>query len=287
MIVTTDFSLEGRHFRRDWHTAQSAGHRCLARGLSDVAAMGGRPLAAFLSIALPKGFDINWLDGFMEGFNALAAEHGVELAGGDTAEARGEEILADVMVIGAVPEGRALLRSGGVHFGIYVTGTLGGSAVELEEMKAGCTRRIRGVDACPQSFPEPRVEVGRELMRRTIETKHGKKHIGFAASCIDLSDGLSTDLRHICEANGCGADIWEAALPIALGATLEQALHGGEDYELLFTGEDGKEQLPTEIAGVKVTRIGNMTGKESGIRMLTKDTEWVDLPRGGWEHFRG
>jgi thiamine-monophosphate kinase len=266
MVITTDFCLEGRHFRRDWHSPQSAGHRCLARGLSDVAAMGGRPLAAFLSLALPKGFDLAWLDGFMEGFHALALKYEVELAGGDTAEAPDERSLADVMVVGAVPEGMALKRSGARH-GIYVTGTLGGAAVELEEMRAGCARRRRGVDACPQSFPEPRVAVGQGL--------------SFAGSCIDLSDGLSTDLRHLCEASGCGAEIWEATLPIAPGATLDQALHGGEDYELLFTAP---EPVPEEIAGVRVTRIGNIGG--AGIRMLSKETEWVDLPRGGWEHFR-
>src|SRR5580698_10308373 len=99
MVVTTDFSLEGRHFRRDWHTAQSAGHRCLARGLSDVAAMGGRPIAAFLSLALPKGFQVVWVDGFIEGFGALAERFGVELAGGDTSEAPGDGIAADVTVV--------------------------------------------------------------------------------------------------------------------------------------------------------------------------------------------
>jgi thiamine-monophosphate kinase len=120
-------------------------------------------------------------------------------------------------------------------------------------------------------------------MKRTIETKQ----FGLAGQCIDLSDGLSTDLRHLCEASDCGAEIWESALPIAPGATLEQALHGGEDYELLFTAQEWKERVPEEIAGVKVTHIGMMTAKESGIRMLTKDTEWVELARGGWEHLRG
>jgi thiamine-monophosphate kinase len=105
-------------------------------------------------------------------------------------------------------------------------------------------------------------------------------------SCIDLSDGLSTDLRHLCEASNCGAEIWEASLPIAPGATLEQALNGGEDYELLFTAQDDEERVPDEIAGVRVTKIGTITGKGDGIRMLTKDLAWVDLPRGGWEHFR-
>ena len=270
MIVTTDFSLEGRHFRRDWHSPQSAGHRCLARGLSDVAAMGGRPLAAFLSIALPKGFDIKWLDGFMEGFNGLAAEHGVELAGGDTAEAPGGEILADVMVVGAVKQGKALLRNEArVGDAIYVTGTLGGSAVELEEMRAGGSLRERGKDSCPQSFPEPRVAVGLELVKR-----------GIAASCMDLSDGLSSDLRRICEASGLGAEIEAVAIPLGAGATLEQALHGGEDYELLFTARPGA-RVPRRIAGIGVTRIG-MVVAAHGV--------WLDgreLLAGGWEHFSG
>lgn len=266
MVVTTDLSLEGRHFRRDWHSPQSAGHRCLARGLSDVAAMGGRPLAAFLSVAPPKGFDINWLDGFMEGFNALAAEHGVELAGGDTAEAPGEEILADVMVIGAVKQGKALLRSGArAGDGIYVTGALGGSAAELEEMRTGSLRRERG----PQSFPEPRVAAGLELAKR-----------GIASSCMDLSDGLSSDLRRICEASGVGAEIDAGVIPVGSGATLEQALHGGEDYELLFTARQGV-RVPRRIAGIGVTRIGSV---------VTADGVWLDgreLKAGGWEHFRG
>lgn len=266
MVVTTDFSLEGRHFRRDWHSPQSAGHRCLARGLSDVAAMGGRPLAAFLSVALPKGFDISWLDGFMEGFNRLAAEHGVELAGGDTSEAPGAEILADIMVVGAVKQGKALLRSRAkAGDGIYVTGTLGGAAAELEEMRAGGERKERG----PQSFPEPRIALGLALARR-----------GIAASCMDLSDGLSTDLRHLCEASGVGAELEGAAIPIAGGATMEQALHGGEDYELLFTARSGVK-VPTRIAGIGVTRIGTVA-ETTGVRL-----DGLELRVGGWEHFRG
>ena len=264
MIVTTDFSLEGRHFRREWHSANSAGHRCLARGLSDVAAMGGKPLAAFLSIALPQGFDINWLDGFMEGFNTLAERFGVELAGGDTSEAPGAEILADVMVVGSVRRGKALLRSGAkVGDGIFVTGTLGGSAVELEEMRSGTRRRERG----PQSFPEPRVAVGLALARRSI-----------AASCMDLSDGLSTDLRHLCEASNVGAELEPAEIPLRPRATMEQALHGGEDYELLFTSQ---KKVPQRIAGIGVTRIGTVVAGDA-IRL-----DGVELTAGGWEHFGG
>jgi thiamine-monophosphate kinase len=263
MVVTTDFSLEGRHFRRDWHSPQSAGHRCLARGLSDIAAMGGKPLAAFLSLALPKGFELAWLDGFMEGFVALAERFGVELAGGDTSEAPGEQILADVLVVGAVKRGKALLRSGAkAGDGIYVSGTLGGSAVELEEMRAGL-RRERG----PQSFPEPRVDLGRKLAGLRIAT-----------SCMDLSDGLSSDLRRICEVSVVGAEIEGSAIPLGAGATLEQALHGGEDYELLFTS-GGK--VPKRIAGVAISRIGTIIG-EARVRL-----DGLELEAGGWEHFRG
>ena len=260
MVVTTDLCMEGRHFRRDWHTAESAGHRCLARGLSDVAAMGGRPMAAFLSLALPRGCELGWVDGFLAGFGALAQRFDVELAGGDLGEAPGAEIVADVMVVGAVAEGRALRRSGAkVGDGVYVTGTLGGSAVELEEMRAG-RRGSHGA----QSFPEPRVLVGLEL-------------VGLTTACMDLSDGLSLDLRRLCAASGVGASVSAAGLPVAEGATLGQALDGGEDYELLFTA--GLAAL-AEIAGVRVSRIGEVVAA-AGVRMDGKE-----LDAGGWEHLR-
>ena len=226
--------------------------------------MGGRPAAAFLSLALPKGFDIHWLDGFIEGFGALAERFGVELAGGDTSEASGEEILADVMVVGAVKRGKALLRSGAKPGdGIYVSGTLGGSAVELEQMRVGAARPKRG----SQSYPEPRVAVGLALARR-----------GIAASCMDLSDGLSTDLRQLCEASGVRAELKGAVIPLGAGASMEQALHGGEDYELLFTA---RGKVPRRIAGVTITRIGTVVAGE-GVRL-----DGVELRVGGWEHFRG
>ena len=260
MVVTTDFSLEGRHFRRDWHTAESAGHRCLARGLSDVGAMGAKPLAAFLSLALPKAYDLDWVEGFMGGFGELARRWGVELAGGDTAQAPGEEILADIVVTGTVKAGRALLRSGaGEGDRIYVTGRLGGAAAEIAGMAAGV-----GGSRGRQSFPEPRVGVGMTLLRRRLAT-----------ACIDLSDGLSTDLRHLCGASGVGADL--TGVPVSEGATLEQALHGGEDYELLFTSAG---TVGRQIAGVDVTCVGEIVAA-TGVRM-----NGVELPPGGWEHFR-
>src|SRR4051812_39297194 len=136
LVITTDLMLEGTHFRRDWHPADSVGHRCLARGLSDIAAMGARPLAAFLSLGLPAKLPQKWLDGFMRGFTRLAHQHSVPLAGGDTGESK-SGITADVAVVGAVPRGRAVLRSGAKPGDlIYVTGFLGGAAAELRRLYA-------------------------------------------------------------------------------------------------------------------------------------------------------
>jgi thiamine-monophosphate kinase len=270
MVVTTDFSLEGRHFRREWHTPQSAGHRCLARGLSDLAAMGAKPIAAFLSLALPRGFEVEWVDGFMEGFEALAQRFGVELAGGDTAEAPGGEILADVVCVGAVRKGNALLRSGAqAGDGIFVTGRLGGAAVELARLAAGghCPGTVATAGKDPHAFPEPRLKAGFKLAEWRIAT-----------ACMDVSDGLSTDLRHLCDASGVGAEIASAEIPLAAGATLEQALHGGEDYELLFTSKVWS-RVPNKLATTRVQRIGRVTA-ESGVRI-----DGVELVRGGWEHF--
>lgn len=278
MLVTTDFSLEGVHFRRDWHTPESAGHRCLARGLSDVAAMGGRPVAAFLSLALPAGYALPWVDGFMAGMRSLAELHGVELAGGDTAEAPGREILADIVVIGAVARGKALRRAtarGGDL--IYVTGRLGGAALELERLAAGegCPRKAGLPGEHPQTFPEPRVAVGRALVWR-----------GIATSCMDLSDGISSDLKRICEASGVGAEVREERLPLSVGATLEQALHGGEDYELLFTAR-AETRVPRKIGGVPVCCIGRIVGAETHVNLIRIDGRCEVLEPGGWEHFRG
>src|SRR5207302_10899422 len=132
ILVTTDFSLEGIHFRQEWHPPESVGHRCLARGLSDVAAMGGEPMAAFLSLALPPKLPQRWVDLFLKGLLTLAHDFGINLAGGDTAESP-DGILADIVVLGSVPKGRAILRSGARPGDrVYVTGELGGAAAAID-----------------------------------------------------------------------------------------------------------------------------------------------------------
>jgi thiamine-monophosphate kinase len=273
MVVTTDLSLENVHFRRDWHAPQSVGHRCLARGLSDLAAMGARPEAAFLSLALPSELTGQWMDGFFDGFMALAKRFRVPLAGGDMAKS--PTVVADIVLLGSVPRGKALLRSG-ARAGdlIYVTGALGGSAAELSALqrKPGVTiskNKLRH----PHLYPEPRLAAGRKL-------------VGLATAAIDLSDGLSTDLEHLCEESGLAAEVDEDALPVDARATLEQALHGGEDYELLFTAS-AKTAMPSQLGGVSIHAIGRMKRPGKGPQVqLERGGKQIALAAGGWEHFR-
>lgn len=272
-LITTDFSLEGTHFRREWHPADSVGHRCLARGLSDIAAMGGRPEAAFLSLALPHDLEQRWADGFLLGFLKLARKHGVTLAGGDLSESP-KGVLADVMVVGSVSKGGAVLRSGAKPGDfIYVSGSVGGSRATLQTLLNGGQVSAKSPEHRRHFYPEPRVAVGALLQEKKLAT-----------AMIDLSDGLSTDLAHICEESGVGAVINEKALPVAAGSSLDFALHGGEDYELLFT-TGPRTKIPASIGGVKVTEIGKVT-REKKMLLATAGGKRKRLEARGWEHFK-
>lgn len=276
-LVTTDFSLEGVHFRREWHPAEVVGHRCLTRGLSDTAAMGGNPIAAFLSLALPQKMSQSWVNQFTNGLLKLADAFHVSLAGGDTAQSP-NGVLADIVVVGSVPKGKAIRRSG-ARAGdcIYVTGTLGGAAATLKLLFSG--RKLRPADFPCHFHPTPRIEVGRFLQEKAL-----------ASAMIDISDGLSTDLAHICEESGVGAEIQAPAIPCAsIGkppreVELQFALHGGDDYELLFTAPRGK-RVPSRIAGVAVSQIGHIT-RHKHIVLMNDRGEGSELRPQGWEHFR-
>jgi thiamine-monophosphate kinase len=293
LLVTTDFSLEGRHFRRDWHSASSIGHRTLARGLSDLAAMGATPLAAFLSLALPRSIARNpaWITGFLDSLLTLANTHKVPLAGGDTSESpiatSGEShILADIILLGSAPTGRALRRSTARPGDrIYVTGSLGGAATELAALQAS-PRKFRNAiatDDHPHLFPQPRLNVGQALLRRRIAT-----------ACIDLSDGISTDLTHLCTESRVSAEIFAIQIPLhplahalSPAEALHNALHGGEDYELLFTARP-TTTVPRSIAGVPVSPIGVITanGKKGTPRVTLVEATGARSPLapGGWQH---
>jgi thiamine-monophosphate kinase len=278
-LVTTDFTLEGIHFRRDWHPAESVGHRCLTRGLSDIAATGGEPVAAFLSLALPRDLPQSWVGRFARSLLSLAERHGVTLAGGDTAESP-NGVLADIVVVGTVPKGKAVLRSGARPGDrIYVSGELGGSAAAVWRMRSKPKRKLNPRDYPRHFFPEPRIELGRVLREK-----------GLASAMIDTSDGLSTDLAHICEESGVGAEVQAEAIPRAsVGkpareVDLHFALHGGEDYELLFTAPRSK-RIRSRIAGIPITHIGDITRRWK-IFLMNRAGVGYELEPRGWEHFR-
>jgi thiamine-monophosphate kinase len=293
--VTTDLSIDGRHFHVDWHPAEAVGHRTLARGLSDLAAMGARPVGAFLSLGLPRELakqgrgagsrrgDHSWVGRFFSGLLALAEQYEVSLAGGDLAES--PVAVADVVLVGAVPRERALLRSGAKPGDrIYVTGALGGAAAGLTRLAEwvkpgrGKGRKLPAALAAELSahlYPQPRIAQGLWLRR------HGR-----ASAAIDISDGLSTDLAHLCEESRVAAEVDVNLLPVHAGASLEQALHGGEDYELLFTVPESA-RIPGTIAGVAVTEIGRMVRRRAGRAQITllEGRARTELTPHGWEHF--
>ncbi len=295
LAVTTDLSIDGRHFRIDWHQPEAVGHRALARGLSDLAAMGARPVAAFLSLGLPRELTLekgprgprrsSWVERFFDGFMALAQAHKTPLAGGDLAES--PLAVADILMIGAVPRGRALLRSGARPGDLlYATGSLGGASAGLAQLARLASSRVNQTQApsipkkmqpllAPHLYPQPRIAQGLWLQRR-----------GLASSALDLSDGLSTDLAHLCEESGVAAEVDSAALPIHPAATLAHALHGGEDYELLFTAP-AATRLPRQIAGVPITPIGRILRPRSGRPTVSLRTAQglQPLDPHGWEHF--
>ena len=291
MAVTTDLSIAGRHFRLDWHPPEVVGHRVLARGLSDIAAMGARPVAAFLSLGLPRELTVAtgrrpaWIERFYDGLLALADAHKTLLAGGDLAES--PIALADIVLIGAVPRGMALLRSGARPGDLlYVTGSLGGAAAGLARMgELASARPGQGQppripkklqpSLAAHLYPQPRIAQGLWLQRR-----------GLATAALDVSDGFSTDLAHLCEESRVAAEVEAAALPIHPAATLAQALHGGEDYELLFAAPPAA-RLPRAIAGVPVTRIGRILRRRPRKPPITLVTPEGSQPleQHGWEHF--
>lgn len=206
LLLTTDLVIEGVHFSPGAQSPADIGWKAMARGLSDIAAMGGAPRFALLSLALAPWTGARELRAFYGGAGRLAQRHGVRIIGGDIT--RSPLFTCDIIVAGTVPRGGALVRGGAKPGdGIYVSGPLG-----------------RAVASGWRARPEPRVDLGIQLRRRY-----------HATACMDLSDGLSLDLHRMMQASGASAELQSSAIPRARGATLEQALHGGEDYELLFT----------------------------------------------------
>jgi len=258
LLFTTDFLIEDVHFRWDTHNAGEVGHKALARGLSDIAAMGGQPRFCLLSLALPKRANRRWVAGFYAGFLKLASRTGTVLAGGDLATA--DKLACDIVVCGAVPTGKALRRSGArPRDAIYVSGLLGGSALGLATGRGAAWKRHVAI--------EPRLRLG-EFIRKRLK----------ASAAMDLSDGLSTDLHRMCLESVVSAAIGNP--PAFPGAGAAHALHGGEDYELLFTLSP-RTRVPPEFEGIALTRIGEIRAGNAGRVLLHGKL----LKPGGFDHF--
>jgi thiamine-monophosphate kinase len=284
LILTTDLSIEGVHFLQNLHPPRSVGHRALARGLSDIAAMGGTPRFVLLSLALSKEASKGWLEDFYDGVRSLARRQRVEIVGGDTSHVPRRSFV-DVVVTGEIPAGLALRRSGARPGDrVFVSGCLGLSALGLRLLKAGlgASRPDRAIAA--HLYPQPRIGLGRFLSQNRL-----------ASALMDLSDGLSSDLARLCQASGVGAAI-EAAPIFKPAATaqgrlsparaLDLALHGGEDYELLFTVPPRKlKSIPAKFHGLPVTCIGEIQRGKS-VTLVLPDGTSRPLPPGGWDHFR-
>jgi thiamine-monophosphate kinase len=295
IVITADLLVEDIDFRRTTAPAMLLGHKALTVSLSDIAAMGARPRWSLISIGVPDDvWQTEFVDQFYEGLAGVASRYDVQLIGGDTSRTN-EKIVIDSIVLGEVNSGKAVKRAGAQPGDqIFVTGSLGGAAAGLRLIERGAhlaEQNLADEDSqkidhvlLRQLRPEARVGWGMVLGEERLAT-----------SMIDVSDGLSSDLNHLCTASGVGALIESSLLPIdhqvvelcgrrALDP-LQLALHGGEDFELLFTVRSGDvARLPRRVDGVEITRIGEVTKEADGVKISEGARVW-ELNPGGWKHF--
>ena len=285
-VITADSFLENIHFLRNIHPPEAAGYKALARATSDVAAMGARARFFFVTVGLPEALSGRWLNAFLRGMTRAARQFGLVLAGGDTT--RYPTLVASFTVLGECGRGRAVLRSGASPGDlICVSGRLGEAELGWRLMQRPPSRQ-KGIGLAKSLDkhlrPQPRLEVGEWLAKRQLAT-----------AMIDTSDGISTDLNHICKAGRVGAVVWAAKLPAVTippglrkpgSEALDLALNGGEDYELLFTiARKNASRLPRAIAGIPLTVIGEITRPTKILLMDSKGRSRLLRPR-GWEPFR-
>jgi len=301
VLLTTDSLVEDVHFSRKWMPPRFLGRKAVAVNVSDIAAMGGEPLGALLSLTVSPESEVEALWQLVEGVDERARELGMSLVGGNLASSPGGMVV-DVTVAGATVRKRALMRSGAKPGdGLYLSGKIGASATGLKLLEQGAALAPGGgflvpeglregpiplAEACIRAHldPEPRISLGRAL--------NGKR---IATACIDVSDGLALDLHRLCRASGVGARIEEASLPLSPGLLAWErawkrdpvlaAVSGGEDYELLFASrsEDKVERLRGRL-DLPITRIGEMT-EEEGVALVGRDGQVRPLSPLGWNHF--
>jgi len=281
LATSTDLLIEGRHFFSDVDPA-ALGHKSLAVNLSDLAAMGAQPLACLLSLSLPQ-IDDDWLQGFADGFYALAEASGCPLIGGDTTRSSGG-IVISVTVMGQVRPEHAL-RRGAARVGddIWVTGTLGAADIALRLLQ----------DRLPPN-PSLLAATRPALERPSPPWRLAQQLAGVAHAALDISDGLAQDLGHILLASDCGAELVYNALPIAEAlhglddALLQDAvLSGGDVYQLCFTAAaDARSRIEAlaHDASVLATRVGAIVA-QPGLRVMGPDSAIIMLDHAGFDHF--
>ncbi|MCS6873438.1 MAG: thiamine-phosphate kinase [Acidobacteriota bacterium] len=279
LVVTADLLVEGVDFLIDWADATQIGHKALAVSLSDIAAMGANPRWALVSIGVSQElWKTDFVEKFYEGWFSLAKDFSVELVGGDISKS--EILVIDSVVIGEVEKGKAIRRDGAkVNDKIFVTGFLGEAAAGLRLLKNRKSEPKRLI--LRQLEPMPRIKTGRLICQNSI-----------ASSMIDISDGLSTDLWHICKMSHVGARIFADAIPMSeelqrifnFPESLELALHGGEDFELLFTvNPENVDKLSSLSKETQITLIGEVVAS-SQIELVFKDKIDILAPK-GFQHF--
>ena len=288
LVASSDFLIEGVHFLSS-HPPNAIGYKALARGVSDLAAMGADPIGFLLNLAMPSRRTGAWLDEFLKGMDTAARKFRISLIGGDLA--RNKKVAICIVVLGDCPSDRATRRSGARPGDlIYVSGKLGAARLGLEISRKRFDKR-RGASSLlsPYLYPSPRLTLGSWLARHRVAT-----------AMMDISDGLSIDLARLCEASQVGATLdadripkvhipqaWRRRLRLAPATALDFALHGGDDYELLFTVNPRHARLLSRPpGGVPLTHIGEVTRRPKILLVSSARQESVLQPR-GWDHFRG
>jgi len=283
-VLTTDWFLEGTHFLRNLHPPESVGWKCLARAVSDIAAMGGEPRCFLLSLGLPENRTGKWLDQFLAGIKRASRKLRCHLIGGDTTQRN--EILINLCVIGEVKKGFPAKRSGATAGDrIFVSGRLGEAELGLRLLRKNRPSTLHTHSLIRKHlYPEPRIKLGSWLSSNRVAT-----------AMMDLSDGLSTDLARLCKASETGARIYSNKLPQASekfscrltpAERTYAALHGGDDYELLFSvTSKTAPRIPRKFLGIELTEIGEIT-KENEIKLIEPSGQAIPLHAEGWDPFR-
>ena len=285
-LITTDAFVEGIHFKREFATPWQIGWKTMAANLSDIAAMGGNPRWAVVCLAFPGTMSVGEVEELYRGMDAVCSEFGCSIVGGDTSLSP-DRMLISIAVIGEVEKERlALRRSAKIGDAICVTGDLGGARAGLEVLKEKGQTDEKVVKRHLE--PTPRVKEARTM-----------GEVAQIHAMIDISDGLSSEVHHICRESGVGARLFAVQVPIfpdakqvasrQVRSTLDYALNGGEDFELLFTlSPMDVERLRAHLlsnTGTRVTIIGEIVESEKGVVIVGEDGRERELTSLGYQHF--